>query len=397
VIVVVMGAYDFVWGVFIGILLAFVSQVIQTSRISAIKNSYSGVVAGSTVRRNPGQREFLRRAGNQIQVTKLSGYLFFGTIVDVEEKMRALIDEENFNHRPIRYLIFDMSLVTGSDYSSSEAFNRLNRLFSKKGVTTVICGVDPEGPVGLPLRSVGLGEEGNKVALLPDLNQALESCENELLKAYYASQSARESSGKYQQSDTLSIPKTRRPSYGIDAQFSSPRREHLHRAAHDTINDTEANMQPKWQNFKEPLRLILQTFQGLTQYNEDFWFRAVPYFTRKEFTAGTILYERGLPANGFYLLQEGILRADYDEPQGHYYESIVAGTTCGELPFFSAEKRTATVIAERDCVTWRMDREAWDKLQKKEPDLANELLQIALKLTEERRSTIISFMMTRAN
>lgn len=389
-----MGTYDFVWGVFIGIILAFVSLVVQTSRVSAIRASFSGDVAGSTVRRNPGQQVFLRRAGGQIHITKLSGYLFFGTIVDVEERMRTLIDEETFTDRPIRYLIFDLALVTGVDYSSSEIFNRLNRLFSKKGVNIVICGIDAAGPIGSALLSVGLGEEGNKVAFLPDLNQALESCENELLKAYYASQKAREVRSTQNQTNTLEVPRPRKPSYSLDAQFNSPRRNDLHRIAHNTLNDTEATMQPRWQNFKEPLRLILQTFHGLTPHNEDFWFRAVPYFTRKEFPAGTVLYERHYPANGFYLLQEGILRADYDEPQGHYCESIVAGTTCGELPFFSDEERTATVVAERDCITWRMDRESWDKLQKKDPDLANEFLQIALKLTKERMSAITSFMLT---
>ena len=45
--------------------------------------------------------------------------------------------------------------------------------------------------------------------------------------------------------------------------------------------------------FKQPLPLILQTFQDLTDKNEDFWHRACPFFKRKEFVAGTTLYKRG--------------------------------------------------------------------------------------------------------
>ena len=111
---------------------------------------------------------------------------------------------------------------------------------------------------------------------------------------------------------------------------------------------------------------------------------------------GTILYHRGETAKGFYLLEDGILRADYELPQGRYFESIVAGTTCGELPFFSETDRTATVQAERDCVTWLMDRQMWEELQRAEPDVAQELLRISLKLTSERMSAITSYVLTTA-
>jgi len=181
-----MGVYDFVVGIFVGIGLAFVSLVVQTSRIPAVRASYSGEIAGSTVRRSPIQHHYLRQVGRQIHVTKLAGYLFFGTIVSVEERIRCLIDDEAFNDRPIRYLIFDLWHVTGIDYSAAEVFSRLNRIFSKKGITIVMSGVSADGPLGLSLRNVGIGDGGNAVKMLADLNSALESCENELLKAFYA-------------------------------------------------------------------------------------------------------------------------------------------------------------------------------------------------------------------
>lgn len=396
-IVLVMGIYDFVVGIFVGIGLAFVSLVVQTSRVPAVRASYSGEVAGSTVRRNPVQQDYLRQVGKQIHVTKLAGYLFFGTIVSVEARIRNLVDEEAFNQRPIRYLIFDLCHVTGIDYSAAEAFNRLNRIFSRKGVTIVMCGVDSESAIGLSLRAVGLGEDGNEVKLLPDLNSALESCENELLKAFYQSKEIRNAQKDLHDShnESRDVPKSNTPlNYSMDTQFSSPRRNHLHVAATNTLDSTER--QHKWQNFKEPLRLILQSFQGLTDKNEDFWFRAVPYFTRKEYLAGTFLYHRDQSANCFYLLEDGILRADYELPQGRYFESIVAGTTCGELPFFSETDRTATVVAERDCVAWLMTREQWETLQEEDKDVAQELLRVSLKLTSERMSAITSYVLTTA-
>jgi len=161
-----------------------------------------------------------------------------------------------------------------------------------------------------------------------------------------------------------------------------------------TLDDNPSDT--RYMNFKEPLRLILRTFQGLTEKNEDFWFRAVPFFVKKEYLAGTILFRRGESAKGFYLLEDGILRADYELPQGRYFESIVAGTTCGELPFFSETDRTATVQAERNCVAWLMDRDHWEKLQKADSEVAQELLRISLKLTSERMSAITSYVLTTA-
>lgn len=388
-----MGAYDFVIGIFVGIGLAFVALVVQTSRVPAVRASYSGEIAGSTVRRNPTQYRYLRDVGQQIHVTKLAGYLFFGTIVSVEERIRALIEDQAFHERPIRFLILDLWNVTGIDYSAAEAFKRINRVFSKKGVTLVVSGVNADGPLGLSLRAVDLDEDGNPVNLFEDLNSALESCENELLKTFYASKEARAT--RNAPSTHLDVPsKDRKTLHSIDTQFSSPRRSQLHHAAMATLDENPGEQ--RYQNFKEPLRLILQTFQSLTEKNEDFWFRAVPFFTKKEYLAGTILYRRGESAKGFYLLEDGILRADYELPQGRYFESIVAGTTCGELPFFSETGRTATVQAERDCVAWLMNLEKWEELQKEEPDVAQELLKISLKLTSERMSAITSYVLTTA-
>lgn len=186
------------------------------------------------------------------------------------------------------------------------------------------------------------------------------------------------------------MPKSDLDSVSFDTIFSSPRRQHLHQAAQETLHEQDQNNPSKWQKFKQPLPLILQTFQGLTDKNEDFWFPACQFFERREYTVGTTLFRRGDPPDGFYLLQHGIFRAEYHLPQGRYYESIVAGTTCGELPFFSGTERTATVVAERDCIAWLLSTEKWEELQNKFPDIAQELLKISLKLTSERMAAITS-------
>ncbi|RFU73392.1 sulfate permease [Trichoderma arundinaceum] len=394
-IVLVMGIYDFVVGIGVGILLAFVSLIIQTSRVSAIRASYDGEVVTSTVRRNPSQDTYLQQVGRQIYIMKLTGYLFFGTVVSVETKIRALLDDHAFAQKPIKFLILDMWHVSGLDYSAGEAFNTISRLLNNKGVQLILSGIEAGSELGQSLRAVGLGSGSIEVMMLPDLNSALESCENELLKTLYARQEELNST-KHTASASLDVPTTSATLASFDPPFNSPRRNHLVEAAHDALNSVEIQRRSRWQSFNEPLRLMLQIFQGLSDKNEDFWFQATPYFERKEYAAGTILFKRGEPADGFYLLERGIIRAEYDLPQGWLCESIVAGTTLGELPFFSETSRTATAQVERDCTVWLMGLESWKRLQQKEPEIAREFLKISLKLTSERMSAITSYILTTA-
>lgn len=126
---------------------------------------------------------------------------------------------------------------------------------------------------------------------------------------------------------------------------------------------------------------------------ESLWRRTVPYFVRRTYPVGSVLYRRGEHADGFYLLEKGILKAEYNLQQGKFTELIVERTTCGELPFFSGTERTSTTTAERDCVAWLLDEASWARMQKEEPEVAQELLKISLKLTSERMDAITKYML----
>ncbi|KAJ6189397.1 hypothetical protein N7519_004305, partial [Penicillium mononematosum] len=389
IIVVTMGAWDFVVGIFVGIILACVNFVVQTSRKSAIRAKFSGEISGSTVRRPPIQQEFLREAGQQTLIIKLGGYLFFGTIVNVENTMRGLIEEEAFDRRPIRFIILDFSRVYGLDFSAAEAFTRINRVLRKRNVQIAISGLDVEGDVGKSLQNVGLFESESSVPIFEDLNSALEYCENNYLKVFYSRQEAlstpaesTENSELLQIPASVPVPSGPEPPTLADNVVSSPRRH----------NDGLTSMV----RHAPTTPLLLQTFQGLSTENEDFWFPACAYFSRESYPAGTVLYHEGDPPRAFYLLESGMLRAGYDLPQGRYFELIVAGRPCGELPFFSDTRRTATVKAERDCVAWCLTGVQWKALQDKEPRIARELLTVSLKLTTERMDSITSYVLTMA-
>lgn len=407
VIVITMGTYDFVAGILVGIVLAALNFVVQTSQRSAIRAEYSGIIAQSTVRRPPAQLKFLKETGQQIFVIKLAGFLFFGTIVGVENRIRALLAEDAFSSRPLRYVVLDMTSINGVDFSAAEAFTRINRLLSKRGVQLIISGVELDGEIGRALSNVGLfslpeGSDGsgtNAVEAFQTLNQALQDCENNLLKALYRQQKLHARRHTRTVSH-LDIPSRRKSvelsqSYQQEFMVSSPRQHALHQAATATLAEDRSQPQ-KWSLFKQPLPLLMQIFEDLSDRNEDFWHRAVPSFEQVDYPQGYVLFNKGDRPYAFYLVEEGLLRADYDLPQGRYSELIVEKRPCGELPFFSQTPRTATMTTETKCVIWQLTEPRWLILQREYPDIAQELLKISLKLTKERMDAITAYVMTAA-
>ncbi|KAF8586885.1 hypothetical protein K439DRAFT_882735 [Ramaria rubella] len=149
--------------------------VVQTSHSRSIRALYTGDSALSTVRRPSAQRAYVREVAKQTVVLKLQGHLFFGTITQVEARIRALLTSPSWRHNPVRFLIVDLSLVAGVDLSAAEAFLRVQRLLAARGVIFVLCGAAAVESVRRALEGVELfGEEG--VETFGGLNEALE-CE----------------------------------------------------------------------------------------------------------------------------------------------------------------------------------------------------------------------------
>ncbi|KAF2761764.1 hypothetical protein EJ05DRAFT_184459 [Pseudovirgaria hyperparasitica] len=411
VIVLIMGIYDFVVGIVTGIVLACLNYVVQTSRTPAIRASYNGRIAESTVRRPPMDKRYLNQVSSQIRVEKLSGFLFFGTIVAVEAEIRALIDEEAYRQRPVRYVIIDFKHVTGIDFSAAEAFQRISRILHGRMVTMILSSVSFTTDVGKSLNMVGLfdSENAETPRVYEDLNNALEACENELIEVFHKHRLGIHTPPE-SKSISISPPRSSHEhslkTAVLAPAFSSPRGNLLLQAAAHTIEehgdmaltpDEDMVIRPAWKHFSQPVKIMLQTFEDVSAQNEDFWQRAALYFTRRALAAGTVLYSRGDEPDGFFLLESGRFRADYSLDQGSLHEIILPGTTCGELPFFSDTQRTSTVAAEQDSVAWLLTRERWGELEREDGEVARELLKVGFKLTSERMTAITSYMLVTAS
>ena len=109
----------------------------------------------------------------------------FGTIVGVENRVRELLQDDNFHSLPVRFLVLDLSKVDGVDFSAAEAFTRINRILSVRDVQMIMSGISTNSDVWKSLFNVGLLTDNDGVKFCDNLNSALEDCENQLLKTLY--------------------------------------------------------------------------------------------------------------------------------------------------------------------------------------------------------------------
>ncbi|WPK25405.1 hypothetical protein PUMCH_002718 [Australozyma saopauloensis] len=398
IIVVVMGAWDFVYGVLAGILLACLSFVVEAARRPVVRGIYTGVVARSTVLRHPKQQEFLKDVGNQICVIKLQGTVFFGSIGNVEKPIREIFEKTRFDKNPIKYLLIDMNGVVSIDFSAAEGFRRILNLTNEFGTQLVISSVSEEDDIVIALRDAGLWDVpcDHDIQLFNTLDYALEWCENSFLKTYNKLQknvpqitnmSTRNSISKFGSSPSRSTPTP-----GFDVAFGTPRTTQVYQAASKTVRD-EQKMNKKYfsdsdKSFKaEPLPLILITFSGLSDKDDQFWAKLAPLFVRERIPAGVTFYDTSIHTPSFFILESGLVKYSsvFETDNREILSSILPRTAFGDLLELS-EYRRVTFTTVNDTTLWRL-REAKLKTLVNSAEgqlIYNEMLIVQTKLIKER-------------
>jgi len=177
VILVVIAAFGFLQGVGLGIVIAVVLFVVNYSQISIIRAVTSGRHFQSNVERSVPQRWILDRQGDQLLIFKLQGFIFFGTANQLRTRIQDKVAAKGKSR--IQYLIFDFSKVSGCDSSAMNSFERMLQFADTQNISLVFVNVAP----GITARFNTAGLQGKHLHILPDLDQGMEWCENQMLKA----------------------------------------------------------------------------------------------------------------------------------------------------------------------------------------------------------------------
>lgn len=131
----------------------------------------------------------------------------------------------------------------------------------------------------------------------------------------------------------------------------------------------------------QPLPVLMQTLGSYAEDDEEFFAKFAPYFKQVVAHAGEVLWRQGEKPNGLYLIESGSLRATYtyDDHAELVQETMVAGTVAGDLSTLSDTPRNCTVVAERDCVLWKLDEAKLAQMEKEQPENTHKFIKIILK------------------
>lgn len=106
------------------------------------------------------------------------------------------------------------------------------------------------------------------------------------------------------------------------------------------------------------------------------WDRLLPFVERRAFRAGEDVIKRGEIDRALYIVIDGSLEARITEGRAGKGAAVrfPAGSVIGEIGFFDARARTATVTAVTDGEMLRLSFESFQTLAAREPDLAQAML-----------------------
>lgn len=311
VIVVTVAVFGLLEGVAVGLVVTVAMFVVAAARTDVIAAARTGRDLRSRVTRSAAARERLWDEGERTAVFHLGGTVFFGTADRLVARAKERLDSE-----PVpRFVVLDVGDAATFDATGAFAVMRIVRAAGRVGAEVVVAG-------GGPRLQRSLRKAGAEATFVPDLDQALERCEDGLLD----------------EADLLAD----RPTFG------------------DVVGDLPGG--------------------------EASWGVMRPWFEEVRLDAGETLVRQGDPADCFWILAEGRVSAVLERDDGSRLrlETLVPGQVLGELGFVDPAPRSADLLADEPSRLYRMDRTSWRALAEERPDAAIALRDLLLRLAAGR-------------
>jgi SulP family sulfate permease len=176
-ILLVVATFGFLQGVGTGIAIAIILFVVNYSRIDIVKDALTGESYQSSAERPFEHRQFIKRYGQQIQILRLHGFVFFGTSQSLVQRVNDRLKDSA--REKLCYLILDFQHVSALDSSAVFSFVRLKQLAEAHKFHIVLTEVD--APTKIQLRRAGLHDEESWVYFSPSMDYGMEWCESKLL------------------------------------------------------------------------------------------------------------------------------------------------------------------------------------------------------------------------
>ncbi len=314
-IIVIIVEWGFIAGILIGVVIGCATFALSASRIDSIKFSFDGSEYRSSLDRSREQLAVLSAHGGSVQGLNLQSYLFFGSANRLYQHVKALLAR----HPECRFLIFDFKLVTGIDSSAAYSFAQIKRAAHDRGIRLVL--VNLQAAAEKALRSSEF--ISNEVSIMPELDHALEWCENEIIAQY------------------------------------------------EGHGDEEASL-------RDWFVRILGTEEDATGL--------VRRCERLEVDAGDVIVRAGDPANSMHFILDGRVGVMIPTGDGGLtrVRSLGRYTTIGEMGLVAGAPRNATIQAEVASVLYALSLSQFEAIKTENPVLSQKLLTFFVLVMAER-------------
>ncbi|KAL8020819.1 putative cyclic nucleotide-binding domain, SLC26A/SulP transporter, rmlC-like jelly roll [Plasmopara halstedii] len=339
-------------GLAIGALLACMTFVMQSARTPTnvpIRGSMSAATLRSHAWRMTNELNILDRECRNIHVIQLQGHLFFGNINQVSDYVHDLFQDgpsltdsavqsplqsvlsDDVRPRPeLKYLVLDFTLVVGLDSSAADRLTKIEFVCDLHHCKVVFAAV-PTAYVKFTEHLRSVFENTTMLYIAPDLDRALEWCENDIL-------------GKRTQDEVPSQP--------------------------CTVDDKECTHLRILRRFMPDQPLSVQQ-------------KLLSYFSISTIKKEEVLWRQGDPSDRALLLVNGALTAVIEEEAGTT-ENVSIGSIVGDLCFLTGEKRKTSLIATEKSVVYVLTRPNFNKMLEKDCYLAFLFQGISLRYTSFR-------------
>jgi sulfate permease, SulP family len=304
-ILVVISGVGFLAGIGVGLLVAVGMFAFTYSRLPVVRFSASGRDLRSSVDRSPAAMAHLAAEGAAVEIVHLQGFLFFGTAERVLDHVRARLAAGD--QPTLRFLVLDFRHVSGVDSAATACFLKLRKLTESRHVD-VRCTEVPDTVVQQFARAGLTFDTTPTFGRLPDVNSALERCEDALLADH----------------DDGGVAGT-------------------------LLQQLEAQLGPS-----PYLPVLVEAMEAMT----------VP--------AGTFLIRAGDEARDLFLVVRGHLAVQVAGPDGTplRLRTMAAGAIVGEIALYTRQPRVADVIAVEESVVCRLSEAAITRLEAEQRDAA---------------------------
>ena len=179
-IFVVIVAVGLLEGAAAGMLAILIFFAVRLSRVDVVESWFTGRERRSNRARPVPDRAILMEEGGRVRACALRGYLFFGSISSLSDRLREALAEPV----PPRFLLLDFAAVSGFDYSAVNVLGRLLQEAQAAGIQVVLSALPEPLRAGLMrnLSSMAFGE----FLVEPNADLALERCEELVIAAWNA-------------------------------------------------------------------------------------------------------------------------------------------------------------------------------------------------------------------